>query len=194
MSRIEEVELTNMCMICDGKGNVLVQNKTNHPFWHGWNFPGGHVEEGESFTDAVIREVQEETGLTIQSPQLCGIKEWSENDCRHVVLLYKTNQFTGTLHASEEGDVFWQHVDELKNADLAEGMEQLLQVFLDFAKANKLAFLTLEVRASNYDAIALYGSRGFRSVGRRKNYYEHPKEDAIIMTLEFDHGTENPDA
>lgn len=70
---------------------------------------------------------------------------------------------------------------------------KLLQVFLDFAKANKLTFLTLEVRASNYDAIALYGSRGFRSVGRRKNYYEHPKEDAIIMTLEFDHGTENSD-
>lgn len=71
---------------------------------------------------------------------------------------------------------------------------KLLQVFLDFARANQLAFLTLEVRASNYDAIALYGSRGFRSVGRRKNYYEHPKEDAIIMTLEFDHGTENPNA
>jgi len=69
---------------------------------------------------------------------------------------------------------------------------KLLQVFLDFAKANRLAFLTLEVRASNYDAIALYGSRGFRSVGRRKNYYEHPREDAIIMTLEFDHGTEDP--
>ena len=69
---------------------------------------------------------------------------------------------------------------------------KLLQVFLDFARANQLAFLTLEVRASNSDAIALYGSRGFRSGGRRKNYYEHPKEDAIIMTLEFDHGTENP--
>ena len=72
---------------------------------------------------------------------------------------------------------------------------QLLQVFLNFAKANKLAFLTLEVRASNYDAIALYGSRGFRSVGRRKNYYEHPKEDALIMTREFAgrHETENSD-
>ena len=70
---------------------------------------------------------------------------------------------------------------------------KLLQVFLDFAKANHLAFLTLEVRASNYDAIALYGSRGFRSVGRRKNYYEHPKEDAIIMTLEFENGTEDTD-
>ena len=68
---------------------------------------------------------------------------------------------------------------------------KLLQVFLDFAKGNQLAFLTLEVRASNYDAIALYGSRGFRSVGRRKNYYEHPKEDAIIMTKEFEYETES---
>ena len=72
---------------------------------------------------------------------------------------------------------------------------KLLQVFLDFGQANGLAFLTLEVRASNYDAIALYGSRGFRSVGRRRNYYEHPKEDAIIMTREFDtDGTETADA
>ena len=62
---------------------------------------------------------------------------------------------------------------------------QLLQVFLDFARGNRLAFLTLEVRASNYPAIALYGSRGFRGVGRRKNYYEHPKEDAVIMTLDL---------
>ena len=66
---------------------------------------------------------------------------------------------------------------------------KLLQVFLDFAKSNQLSFLTLEVRASNYDAIALYGSRGFRSMGRRKNYYEHPREDALIMTREFTNGT-----
>lgn len=71
---------------------------------------------------------------------------------------------------------------------------KLLQVFLDFAQANRLAFLTLEVRASNYNAIALYGSRGFRSVGRRKNYYEHPREDAIIMTREFANGAENSDS
>ena len=62
---------------------------------------------------------------------------------------------------------------------------KLLDVFVDFAVGNKLAFLTLEVRASNYGAIALYGSRGFRGVGRRPNYYEHPKEDAVIMTRTF---------
>lgn len=67
---------------------------------------------------------------------------------------------------------------------------KLLQVFLDFARANRLAFLTLEVRASNYGAIALYGGRGFRTVGRRKNYYEHPREDALIMTLELSAGRE----
>lgn len=71
---------------------------------------------------------------------------------------------------------------------------KLLQVFLDFARGNRLAFLTLEVRASNYDAIALYGSRGFRSAGRRKNYYRQPREDAIIMTKEFTYGTETADA
>ena len=71
---------------------------------------------------------------------------------------------------------------------------QLLAVFLNFAKGNHLAFLTLEVRASNYGAIALYGGLGFRSVGHRKNYYEHPKEDAIIMTKEFDYGAEAADA
>ena len=71
---------------------------------------------------------------------------------------------------------------------------QLLDVLLNFAGANKLAFLTLEVRESNYAAIALYGSRGFRGAGRRRNYYEHPKEDAIIMTKEFsNNGTSTAD-
>ena len=65
---------------------------------------------------------------------------------------------------------------------------QLLQVFLDFAQGNRLAFLTLEVRASNAPAIALYEKHGFAAVGRRKNYYDAPKEDAILMTLEFKHG------
>ena len=72
---------------------------------------------------------------------------------------------------------------------------QLLQVFMNFAEANRLAFLTLEVRASNQAAIALYANRGFEEVGRRKNYYEHPREDAIIMTKEFaPDGAEDPNA
>ena len=62
---------------------------------------------------------------------------------------------------------------------------RLLEVFLNFARGNRLAFLTLEVRASNEAAIALYERWGFAEAGRRRNYYEHPREDAVIMTREF---------
>ena len=66
----------------------------------------------------------------------------------------------------------------------------LLDVFCRSGQAN-LAFLTLEVRASNAAAIALYQKHGFAQVGLRKNYYTNPREDAIIMTREFgEHGTE----
>lgn len=65
---------------------------------------------------------------------------------------------------------------------------QILQVFVQFAEANRLAFLTLEVRPSNAAAIALYQGFGFEEVGRRKNYYDLPKEDALILTKYFETG------
>ena len=51
------------------------------------------------------------------------------------------------------------------------------------ARAMELRFITLEVRASNGPAAALYAKHGFVPVGRRTNYYEKPREDAILMTL-----------
>ena len=60
----------------------------------------------------------------------------------------------------------------------------LLDVFCRFGAAN-LAFLTLEVRASNAPAIALYEKHGFAQAGLRKNYYRDPKEDAVLMTKQF---------
>lgn len=67
---------------------------------------------------------------------------------------------------------------------------ELLKVFLRFGKAQGLSFLTLEVRASNEAAKRLYMKHGFAQVGRRKNYYDDPKEDAILMTLDFHESTE----
>ena len=68
--------------------------------------------------------------------------------------------------------------------------DELIAAFVRFGQA-KLAFLTLEVRASNAPAIALYMKHGFAQVGRRRGYYDDPKEDAILMTLEFEHGIES---
>ena len=63
--------------------------------------------------------------------------------------------------------------------------DALIDTFVRFGAA-KLAFLTLEVRAGNAPAIALYEKHGFYEVGRRKDYYDDPKEDAILMTREWD--------
>lgn len=132
MSRMEEVELTNMCMICDGKGNVLVQDKKNHPTWHGWNFPGGHVEKGEYVTPSVIREMKEETGLVIENPKLCGIKEFHKlkDGKRYIVFLYIADKFSGELKSSSEGDIFWYPLAELHLSEkLIDGFREMLSVF-----------------------------------------------------------------
>ena len=132
MARMEEVELTNMCMVCDGKGNVLVQNKKGDRTWHGWNFPGGHVEQGEFVTPSVVREIREETGLTIENPKLCGIKEFrkEQDGKRFIVFLYAASRFSGELRSSAEGDVFWYPLSELKRSkELADGFSEMLPVF-----------------------------------------------------------------
>jgi len=61
----------------------------------------------------------------------------------------------------------------------------LISLLAEQAQAIGLAFMTLEVRESNAPAIALYEKLGFTTVGRRKNYYEKPREDAILMTIFF---------
>lgn len=118
----------NMCMITDGS-RVLVEDRVD-PDWPGLVFPGGHVEPGESFSKAVIREVYEETGLTIEKPRLCGIKQWGIDDGgRYVVLLYRTEHVSGEICSSEEGEVFWLERSELDKRKLADGMAEMLCVF-----------------------------------------------------------------
>lgn len=132
MDRTQKIEIVNMCMVYKD-GLVLVQDKV-HDEWGGLTFPGGHVEKDESFTDAVIREVLEETGLTVISPMLCGIKDWVNDDgSRYMVLFYKADRFSGNLKSSEEGEVFWIQLDELLSMDdrLALNMKDMIKVFLD---------------------------------------------------------------
>jgi len=129
MAHSEQAIFTNMCMVYDDNGNILVQNRVD-PGWPGICFPGGHVKPGESFVESVIREVYEETGLTIEQPVLCGTKQWqTESGARYVVLFYKTNRFHGELRSSDEGDVFWIPRDALAQYTPAKDFPDMLRIF-----------------------------------------------------------------
>lgn len=98
----------------------------------GRSFPGGHIEKQESFVDSVIREVKEETGLIIKNPKLCGIKWWEvKRNKRYVVLLFKANEYSGTLKSSNEGKVFWTKLETLKTLNLAESFDKIIDVFCE---------------------------------------------------------------
>ncbi len=128
MSRSEKAVFTNMCMIYKDE-YILVQNRRN-PNWPGITFPGGHVEHGESFVESVKREIFEETGLAIENPILCGVKQFQTmQDERYVVLFFKTNQFEGELSSSEEGDVFWIKKEDLKKYELANDFLEMFSIF-----------------------------------------------------------------
>lgn len=129
MGKMEMAEFTNLCMVRDKDGNLLVQDRVD-PDWPGICFPGGHVEPGESFTESVIREVREETGLTIENPRLCGVKQFqNRKGARYVVFFYKTDRYTGQLRSSEEGEVFWIPRSELKNRVLVDDFMEMLKIF-----------------------------------------------------------------
>ena len=131
MSRAEKVVLTNMCMVTDGQGNVLMQDRAD-PGWPGLVFPGGHVEPGESFVASVIREVREETGLTIRNPRLCGVKQFrTESGERYVVLLFRTDEYEGELCSSEEDEALWVPKSDLPNRRCVPKLSHLLRIFED---------------------------------------------------------------
>ena len=126
MGRTENVELTVLCLITDGD-RILLQNRTKND-WQGYTLPGGHVEPGESFVDAVIREMKEETGLDIKNPRLAGVKQFPIEGGRYVVLLFKAAEYTGTVVSSDEGQMVWVDSNHLPEIHTVDDFEDLIRV------------------------------------------------------------------
>ncbi|MBO5985746.1 MAG: 8-oxo-dGTP diphosphatase [Lachnospiraceae bacterium] len=129
MRRTEEVELTVLCLIHD-MDRVLLQDRISED-WKGYTLPGGHVEVGESIVDATVREMKEETGLTILDPRLCGVKQFPMRDGdyakgRYLVFLFEATKFEGELASSEEGTMHWVNKADLNKVNLVEDFHDLM--------------------------------------------------------------------
>lgn len=127
--RTENAELTVLCLIQDGN-RVLLQNRVKND-WKGYTLPGGHVEADESFVDAVVREMKEETGLSIKNPRIVGIKHFPMENGRYIVLLFKATEFEGTVVSSEEGEMEWISLDDLSAINAVEDFHDLMKVMND---------------------------------------------------------------
>ena len=146
MNRKQLATITNMCIVYSGD-KILVQER-NKKDWPGLTFPGGHVEKGENFIASVIREVKEETGLTIYDPLLCGMEEYKadNNDERYLMLFYKTDKFEGELKSSKEGKVFWINKDDLLKYELSLDLDRIYKIMTD----DSLSELIYEYKNGEY--------------------------------------------
>lgn len=134
MERTEKVELTVLCLLQRGD-SYLLQDRVKKD-WKRYTLPRGHVEPGESIVDAVIREMKEETGLTVENPTLCGVKQFPMKDGdykkgRYLVFLFKADRFHGEVASSAEGSMHWVKKDELGTVNLVNDFHELLEVMLE---------------------------------------------------------------
>ena len=140
-----------------------------------------------------ITDAREEILPQIQQlEQQCFSLPWTEAMLRlqlapdsHVFLTAETPAgvvgYVGMLYVLDEGYISNIAV---RPDHRRQGVAAALLAALEArARALRLSFVTLEVRESNAPALALYEKCGYRTVGRRRNYYEKPTEDAVLMTL-----------
>lgn len=129
---MSKIELTNMIMVQNPETKeVLVQRRVK--YWCGISFPGGHVDNSESIYDSAVREVKEETGLTVKNLKYCGLVHWhnTDNNDKYFVHMYKTTEYQGELlKATDEGEVFFTSLESLKNMKLAPNFDKYIPMFL----------------------------------------------------------------
>ena len=142
----------------------------------------------------VVTMAEEHISALAQLEKECFADPWSEkalaeeltnpNAVFRVALIdEEVAGYVGMLHVLDEGDICNVAVfDIFRRRGVATA---LIQHLVDYAMENQLSFITLEVRESNIGAQKFYETMGFETIGIRKNFYDNPKEHAILMNKTF---------
>ena len=115
-----------------------------------------------------------------------GLNEEIENPQSHFIVAENEDDVLGYIGVQEiVGEAYITNIAVFPEYRRQGVAQELLQKAIDGAKSRDCVFITLEVRKSNSNAIALYEKLDFKNVGERKNFYTNPTENAIIMTKNF---------
>ena len=143
----------------------------------------------------IVKMNEDHVKAVAELEKICFSDPWSENsvasELKNKLALWMVAEEDGTVAGyigsqtcTDESDVMNVAVHpDFRRRGIAEALVNTLVAEL---KAIGSHCLTLEVRASNDPAIGLYEKLGFAEIGRRKNYYRNPREDALIMRKEWD--------
>ena len=140
----QKSQLTTICYIKKENSYLMLhrvkkENDINHDKWIG---VGGHFEHGESPEDCLLREVKEETGLTLNTWSFRGIITFVyDNDPAEYMCLYESNDFSGTIKECDEGVLEWIKISDLLNLELWEGDKFFLKLMQD----NERSFFSLKL-------------------------------------------------
>lgn len=124
--------LTTMVVVKNEKGEVLFLEREKN--WKGITFPGGHVENGESIIECAKREILEETGLEITDLKIKGLVNWYNEEKHERFLVFAITAIVkgGILkERTDEGRVFFQSLDSIKEEQFALGFKDQFHLFLD---------------------------------------------------------------
>ena len=131
------MKIGTLCYIKDAQKTLMLHRikKENDMHKGKWNGLGGKLENGESPEECIIREVYEESGLTIKNPTLRGIMTFPKFDDIDdwLVFLYTATDFTGNLIESNEGVLEWINNNEILNLNLWEGDK----IYLDWLNQDR---------------------------------------------------------
>jgi 8-oxo-dGTP diphosphatase len=131
---VTRVVLVAACALIDADGRVLICRRPEGKTMGGlWEFPGGKVEAGERPEDALIREMQEELGVTIKEPCLAPFTFASHSypDFHLLMPLYVCRRWEGTPTAHEHPEIKWVQPKDLPNYQMPPADKPLIPMLRD---------------------------------------------------------------
>ena len=135
-----EMDYTVLCYLKkDNQYLFMLRNKEKNDLNEGkWIGIGGHIEPGETKEEALIREVKEETGFTINSFSYRGEILFINNDYQEIMYVFTSDDFTGEMIECDEGELSWIDKDRILDLNLWEGDRYFLKPLLNSDKMIKM--------------------------------------------------------